>query len=648
MKPILVIFISVYISINSFAQLPTFNSAQFYTGAGIEEPNIVAVDDSGYIYTAGRFQQTLSFSSGSISLTSAGGFDIFITKSTKIGTLIWAKRLGGSHDDFLSDIHIAGSHLYFGGMFADYVDFDPGTTKYVLWGAYSATMFMANWDLNGNFIWAKHFEGSPNSLDGITADRNGNVFATGTFGNLTDFDPGSGVHQLIPINNVANGFVCKLNSNGDLLWVKQCSNSSPGTEGKDVAVDSSGNVYTTGCFYMSLDFTQPPTNSLFGNNDIDWFIAKYDSAGIFLWARSYGWIGEDKTVNIKADPAGNTYTWGNRGPGTAVLVKHDANGNYAGTAWFQDVFLNYSSEAIALDKYGCIYVTGLQTMPVLADFVSKLNTNTLATLWTVTWSNVTSSSNSLGSISSVAVDSQLNVFAAGSFSDTTDFDPGTATYLAAPQSYIDGYLTTLHQCATINHISDTACVDYFLDGITYNLSGRYYQTVAGSFCDSAIILDLMIPQINDSVFNNNGILNAIQTGTSYQWIDCSSMQTIPGATSQSFSPLATGSYAVIVKSAACQDTSDCVFAFPTNIQERDTREFWVSPNPATDILNISFKQSLEHADIEIFSLSGIKILSRKDIAGTKLTVDINNLRSGGYIVYIKCGSIVDHIKFFKY
>ena len=70
-----------------------------------------------------------------------------------------------------------------------------------------------------------------------------------------DFDPGAGTTNLTTNGSTVGDdvFVSKLDSAGDLVWAKNFG----GTEyakGFSVAVDSSGNVYTSGEFEGTVDF----------------------------------------------------------------------------------------------------------------------------------------------------------------------------------------------------------------------------------------------------------------------------------------------------------------------------------------------------------------------------------------------------------
>jgi hypothetical protein len=71
-----------------------------------------------------------------------------------------------------------------------------------------------------NLQWTKSF-GSKNSDFGIAmaSDAKGNVYTTGSFDGLTDFDPGPGSFPL-NVNGNTDIFIHKMDAEGNLLWVK--------------------------------------------------------------------------------------------------------------------------------------------------------------------------------------------------------------------------------------------------------------------------------------------------------------------------------------------------------------------------------------------------------------------------------------------
>ena len=76
-------------------------------------------------------------------------------------------------------------------------------------------MFILKLDTDGNFVYANSFGATPDGYSGETvgnsliADASGNIFCTGSFQNTTDFNPGSGVFNLVS-NGRDDIFILKL------------------------------------------------------------------------------------------------------------------------------------------------------------------------------------------------------------------------------------------------------------------------------------------------------------------------------------------------------------------------------------------------------------------------------------------------------
>ncbi len=111
-----------------------------------------------------------------------------------------------------------------------------------------------------------------------------------------------------PVRITLFSLVVSLASSGQTLqWAKNMG--GPASENANaIAVDLSGNVYTTGYFQNISDFDPGPgtfTLAEMGSNDV--FISKLDVAGNFVWAKRIGSYNEENAKGIALDASGNVY-----------------------------------------------------------------------------------------------------------------------------------------------------------------------------------------------------------------------------------------------------------------------------------------------------------------------------------------------------
>ena len=69
-----------------------------------------------------------------------------------------------------------------------------------------------------------------------------------------------------------------------------------------VAVDGSGNVYTTGYFEGTVDFGAGDVTS---NGDYDVFVTKVNAAGAHQWTTTFGGTQSDYSYEVAVDGSGN-------------------------------------------------------------------------------------------------------------------------------------------------------------------------------------------------------------------------------------------------------------------------------------------------------------------------------------------------------
>jgi hypothetical protein len=227
-------------------------------------------------------------------------------------------------------------------------------------------------------------------------------------------------------------------------------------QGHDIAVDGSGNVYTTGEFGGAVDFDPGDGTAIMTADILDSvFISKFDSAGNFVWARSIGGTGVDHRLSdshLALDVAGNVYLsgrfWGaidfDPGPGVELLtgepfdtfiLKLDSAGSFV---WARHIHGERHVEArsIAADFLGNSYITG--EFEEVVDFdpgpeVAELGSPDMKSMFVLkldaagnyVWAKaigerIVQPVYSYG----IAVDDAGSVYTTGRFNQTVDFDPG--------------------------------------------------------------------------------------------------------------------------------------------------------------------------------------------------------------------------------
>ena len=339
----------------------TFEWAKSMGGSSFDSGVSITTDASGNVYTTGFFYATVDFDPGvgTLSLTPSGGADIYIQKLDANGTLLWAKSMGGTGDDYgMSITTDALGNVYTTGNFRDTVDFDPGVGVLNLTSAGLYDMFIQKLDPNGNLLWAKSLGGSGFDQGvSITTDALGNVYTTGDFDTIVDFDPGVGTLNLTSAG-VSDIFIQKLDANGNLIWAKSMGGTSEDF-GHAITTDALGNVYTTGWFSAIVDF-DPGTGTLnlttAGIYDI--FIQKLDANGNLIWAKSMGGTGDDYGTSITVDALGNVYTTGyfetivDFDPGVGTLNLTSAGASDIFIQKLSQCFSSYSTDTqTACDSY---------------------------------------------------------------------------------------------------------------------------------------------------------------------------------------------------------------------------------------------------------------------------------------------------------
>jgi len=401
MKRLLLSICFLFILSEVSSQTANFEWASPLAGPGNEQGSAIVVEPvSANVYCIGTFQSVVDFDPGAgiYNLSSAGDYDISITKLSPSGDLIWAKSIGSTGTDYGYDIDVDhGGNIYVTGRFTGTVDFDPngGTTNLTSYG--DGDIFICKYSSAGNLVYAKQF-GGPYLDEGhsLVVDANSNVYATGDFDIVADFDPTGGTYTLNGLS-CTNLYVVKLGTDGNMLWAK--NTSGPG-QGFSIALDNSGYVVTTGPFYGTMDFDPTAaTDNLTSFGEFDIFLWKLDAVGNHVWVKQMGSDnaggGFDCGNGVAIDGSGNIYSTGffigtadfDPGPATfnltagnydAYISKLDQDGNFV---WTKNI-TGFNAErgfAIDVDSDGSVYTTG--DFIGTADFDPGAGTHNISSTW---------------------------------------------------------------------------------------------------------------------------------------------------------------------------------------------------------------------------------------------------------------------------
>ncbi len=453
----IILFFSIFIN----AQNPTFDWAKNLGSPNINTSstsgNSIAVDNSGNIYTTGHFSGVTDFDPGvgtyNLSspyghvyvskLNASGGFlwakklypgyfynnlpsiktdasgNVYlayrdsITKLSSSGSIVWAKYIGplGFNPHFTIDVI---GNILLCGQFSGLVDFNSGSGIDTIRakGISISDAFILKLDNNGDFIWVKSI-GSVNiysvsvgsnkhcNATSIAVGPTGNVFVTGEFGNVVDFNPSSTTYTLGDVfSSDKRLFLLNLDASGNFVWAK---NSIGGTvyDVHSMIIDNN-TIYITGSFEGTVGFdgvsaTNGLSTPLFS---ISAFLVKYDINGNYIGGRQMGgYVNGSHTsgVSVNIDAAGNTYVMGqfngtisvgwinvlistagsNSSVSDIFISKYDNIGNCVWAGSFGNGFIYFDSKCeMVNDATGNIYIVGAYSG--LCDFDMGTSTFTMA------------------------------------------------------------------------------------------------------------------------------------------------------------------------------------------------------------------------------------------------------------------------------
>ena len=540
----------------------------------------------------------------------------------------WVKQIGGTGDDMGSSIAIDNfGNTYSTGNFKGTLDFDPGPGIINLTSKGASDIFILKLDASGNLVWAKQMGGNLDDAGAsITIDNLGNIYLTGIFKDKVDFDPNSGVFNLISKGG-DDIFILKLTLSGNFIWAKQIGGVSFQIC-HDITTDRYGNVLTTGEFSKTTDF-DPGVDSFnyttqFGNG---LFVSKLDSSGKFLWAKKFEGIAWNQSISITTDLSDNVFFTGdfgaeldfNPGPGVFKLTtlpdsfdificKLNPLGNFVWAKQIGGTAFSMGASIIS-DKSGYILTTGFFRGKVDFDpHVSKTNylsanskgygsfISKLDSFGNFVWAKQLGGDEDVTG-SSIKIDGSGNIYSVGTYTGIEDFDPGTGVFNLQSNGY-DAYVSKLDPsrnfiwAKNLGGSAQTGINDFVLDEFGNIYSAGYFK--------------------EETDFNPD---------------------------SESFNLTSNGGFDIFIHKLGKN-------SLKIN-QGKDKSFLKIYPNPNNGIVNISFEKLTNNGHLKVFNIHGQTIIENNNVNEKTLTVDISNQKNGIYFIEVSDNHNLSILRFVK-
>ena len=433
----------------------------------------VATDSSGNVYVIGYYGATFTlYNTGGRTgptLPFTGGSDVFLTKYSPTGTVLWAAQIAGTTTSTDNGNAVAtdpsGNVFVTGNYGAALTLYNRnGTTGATLPFAGSIGGFIAKYSSSGTVLWAARFTGTSTCQavgSGVATDSSGNVFVTGSYSQtlLTLYNSGETQTKTLALPTSGATFIAKYSSDGtSVMWAARIAGPSGSSgAGRSVATDSSGNLFVTG-YYNGTSFTvynsgETQTKTLPSSGvNLNGFLAKYSSDGTsVMWAAYIGGsTGNCIAYGVTTDSSGNVFitgyfsltvilynsgatsskSLGSVGNNDCLLAKYSSDGS--SVIWVAQIAGATTSydggQSVATDSSGNLFVTGYygaaltlynsggtqtKTLPFAGGssdcFLAKYSSDGTSVMWAAQIASTGGNDYGYG----VATDSGGNVFVTG-------------------------------------------------------------------------------------------------------------------------------------------------------------------------------------------------------------------------------------------
>ncbi len=279
--------------------------SSYLGGSSRDRAFAIAAGDDGSCYVLGNTNSSNFPTKNAFNSTFSGYEDVFVSKFSSDGVLLWSTYFGGNDFDRAQGISVAKDG-------SCYITGRTSSVNFPTKEAYSDTynggydVFVSKFDTEGGLLWSTYLGGSYSERVGdIVVSNDGSCYVTGETDSV-DFPVKNAFDD--SYNGDSDTYISKFSTEGSLLW----STFLGGVwwdVGHSITAASDGSCYVTG-YTVSSEF---PVQNAFNETYDDWgdaFVAKFSASGGLLWSTFLGGNGPDRGCAITTSKDDSCYITG--------------------------------------------------------------------------------------------------------------------------------------------------------------------------------------------------------------------------------------------------------------------------------------------------------------------------------------------------
>lgn len=324
------------------------------TGVGGSFPSLSSCSvRNGFLHVCSGTTSNANISTpGTYKPSYSGTMDAYAVKFDLNGNRIWGTYFGGSQNeggcdidaDNLGNVAIVGTTFSSGLFSSGYVSVYPG-----LRSGYAVVLNAAG----TNTVWGTYLNGGSgfSNICSCEYDASNNlVFGGFVVGDYT-FPTTLGCYKPTYFATCAAA-LGKFNPLGVPIWITLYGGCDE-DHGYDVSLNSSGDIFISGETSSICDVATQCSHKDNLNPMVDlWdcFVAKFTSAGAFVWGTYYGGADSDKPYRLAADNSNYVYLTGSTGSPSQISTSGSFQPAFIGSGFKDDAFLAKFYDCKIADK----------------------------------------------------------------------------------------------------------------------------------------------------------------------------------------------------------------------------------------------------------------------------------------------------------